>query len=363
MDATMNNAAGARAERCIYCRAARKNVTSLSFLFFFAIIGPQTHPKWHFKRAPTMSMSMNGHRPTARSLLLSLATLPLLQPSSAFTILPRAASRASFLSLEMSSAATMMDAMSEAVSKSLGKTVRLEAASGGGYRGGGGASTSAVVDPETGNKYFVKSAGGGHDMLRAEYLGVKEMSETNTIQVPKPVAFGDGPHNIAFVVFEYLDFCGGGSGYELGVQLAKMHRCTSENGKFGFHVDNTIGATPQPNLPWMDDWPNFWDEHRLRHMLKLTGGAGLSKADVEKLRSKTRELLSHKPTPSLLHGDLWGGNKSYAKVDGKVVPIIFDPATYYGDREADVAMTYLFGGFSSDFYEGYESEWPLPEVS
>lgn len=57
------------------------------------------------------------------------------------------------------------------------------------------------------------------------------------------------------------------------------------------------------------------------------------------------------------------GNKSFARVDGKVVPVIFDPATYYGDREADVAMTYLFGGFGSDFYDGYESEWPLPEVS
>jgi fructosamine-3-kinase len=126
---------------------------------------------------------------------------------------------------------------------------------------------------------------------------------------------------------------------------------------------NTIGATPQPNLPWVEDWADFWDQHRLGHMLKLTGNAGLSGGDVEKLRTKTRQLLSHKPEPSLLHGDLWGGNKSYAEVDGKVLPIIFDPATYYGDREADVAMTYLFGGFGADFYEGYKSEWPLPEVS
>lgn len=255
----------------------------------------------------------------------------------------------------------MMEAMSEAVSKSLGKTVTLEPASGGGYSGGGGASTSVVIDPETNTKYFCKSAGGGHDMLKAEYLGVKEMSDTHTIQVPTPIAFGEGPNNVAFVVFEYIDFCGGGSQYELGVQLAKMHKCFSANGKFGFHVDNTIGATPQPNLPWMDDWADFWDTHRLGHMLKLTGDAGMSKADVERLREKTRELLSHKPEPSLLHGDLWGGNKSFARVNAKVVPIIFDPATYYGDREADVAMTYLFGGFGADFYNGYESEWPLPE--
>ena len=86
--------------------------------------------------------------------------------------------------------------------------------------------------------------------------------------------------------------------------------------------------------------------------LKLTGNAGLDKDKVEKLRAKTRELLSHDPGPSLVHGDLWGGNKSFCKDGGKVKPVIFDPATYYGDREVDVAMTYVFGGFNNDFYEG-----------
>ena len=141
----------------------------------------------------------------------------------------------------------------------------------------------------------------------------------------------------------------------------QMHRSTSKRG-FGYEVDNTIGATPQPNLPWVEDWADFWDQHRLGHMLKLTGNAGLSDAKVQELRQKTRELLSHKPAPSLLHGDLWGGNKGFCKKDDKVVPVIFDPATYYGDREADVAMTDLFGGFNMDFYDGYNSEWPLPEV-
>ena len=149
-----------------------------------------------------------------------------------------------------------------------------------------------------------------------------------------------------------------------------MHRHTSENGKFGFDIDNTIGATPQPNLPYMDDWGEFWDTHRLNHMLKLTNNEGYDEHDIAKLRTYTQDILSqHHPAPSLLHGDLWGGNKAFCKIKGKeddeedIVPVIFDPATYYGDREADVAMTELFGGFSSDFYEGYESEWPLLEVS
>lgn len=260
-----------------------------------------------------------------------------------------------------SSATTLLDSLSKAASLALDRTVELVSSRGGGYSGGGGASTSAVQDKQTGQKYFVKSASGSGDMLKAEYLGIKEMYDTNTIRVPKPVAFGEHGQNgnTAFVIFEYLEFTGGGSQYELGQQLAQMHRKMSDNGKYGFHVDNTIGATPQPNT-WEDDWPTFWDQHRLGHMLKLTGNAGLSDEKIEKLRQKTRELLSqHNPQPSLLHGDLWGGNKGFVKSEGKVVPCIFDPATYYGDREADVAMTYLFGGFSSDFYDGYESEWPL----
>ena len=282
----------------------------------------------------------------------------LLTRSWGFFLLPTVPPRRMPTALPMS---TYMESLEGAASKALGRQVRLEPASGGGSSGGGGASTTAFVDKDTGDKYFVKSATNKGNMLKAEYLGVKAVSETNTISTPKPIAFGQYD-NRAFVLFEYLDFCGGGSQFELGVQLAKMHRNVSDKG-FGFEVDNTIGATPQPNLPWMDNWQDFWDTHRLGHMLKLTGNAGLSPSQVEQLRTKTRELLSHSPAPSLLHGDLWGGNKGFCKKDGKIVPVIFDPATYYGDREADVAMTYLFGGFGGDFYKGYESEWPLPAVS
>lgn len=253
-----------------------------------------------------------------------------------------------------------MDTVSQAVSDALGKPVTLESTTGGGSSGGGGATTTAVVDPETNTKYFVKAASDGYDMLKAEYLGVKEMSDTKTIRVPKPIALGSyKAQNKAFVVFEYLDFGGSGSQYELGQQLARMHRTTKDQG-FGFHVDNTIGATRQPNVPWMKDWADFWDSHRLGHMLKLTDNGGFSASDIEKLRHKTRDLLSHQPIPSLVHGDLWGGNKSFCRDDGRVVPVIFDPATYYGDREVDIAMTYVFGGFNADFHTGYNDEWPLP---
>lgn len=261
-------------------------------------------------------------------------------------------------------ASPFLEALSQAASDALGKAVQLDPTTGGGASGGGGASTTAVVDSATGTRYFVKSATtDALNMLKAEYLGVKAMAESQTIRVPTPIAYGEcqSPGR-AFVIFEYLDFTSGGSQYELGQKLAQMHRCTAPNGKFGFSIDNTIGATPQPNLPWKDDWADFWDEHRLGRMLRLTEMAGgLSQERARALGAKTRELLSHKPVPSLLHGDLWGGNKGFCKENGKIMPCVFDPATYYGDREADVALTYLFGGFTGDFYEGYNDTWELPD--
>ena len=242
---------------------------------------------------------------------------------------------------------TLLNDISQSMSKALNKEVSLKPTSGGGASGGGGASVSAATDENTNVKYFIKTASiasGGSRMLRAEYLGVKEIHETGTIKVPKPIVFGEGGElNTAYVVFEYLEFVYSGSGYDLGVQLANMHQCTKD--QFGFHIDNTIGATPQPNT-WCDNWADFWDKERLGYMLSKCSNAGYDQKTIDKLRKKTIELLgSHDPVPSLLHGDLWGGNKGFAKVGDEVIPVIFDPAVYYGDCEVDIAMTHLFGSF------------------
>lgn len=280
---------------------------------------------------------------------------------------------------QMTLPSDLLELVSQEVSHALGRSSvqpLIAATTGGGFSGGGGgASTNTVLDATTNTKYFLKSASAtSAEMLRAEFLGVQEMANSQTIRVPTPICFfasqgeEEGRQRHAFVVFEYLQFCIGGNDcihqleWTMGVQLAKMHRCLSDR-SFGFHVDNTIGATLQPNLPWKDDWADFWDTHRLGHMLDLTDNAGFSDDVIQTLRIQTKKLLSHNPVPSLIHGDLWGGNKGFAREDDStVVPVIFDPATYYGDRETDIAMTYLFGGFGSAFYQGYESEWPLPEV-
>ena len=129
--------------------------------------------------------------------------------------------------------------------------------------------------------------------------------------------------------------------------------------RFGWHRDNTIGATPQSNA-WTDDWARFFAERRLGYQLDLALEQGHSGQLIERGRRLCAPLdallLDHRPVPSLLHGDLWGGNWA---ADESGQPVVFDPAIYFGDREADLAMTRLFGGFGRAFYDAYQSAWPL----
>ena len=169
--------------------------------------------------------STNAFTSTARSVL----TTPAVFSSKSFCRHPGSTHLTMTSSSDSSKTETFMEYMSKACSEALSRPVKLEPARGGGASGGGGASTSAAVDSLTDTKYFIKAAsasGGGGDMLRAEYMGVKEMSESETIKVPAPIAYGIHDSGLmrsrAFVVFEYLNFCGGGSGYELGKQLAKV---------------------------------------------------------------------------------------------------------------------------------------------
>jgi fructosamine-3-kinase len=143
----------------------------------------------------------------------------------------------------------------------------------------------------------------------------------------------------------------------LGEQLARQHRATQT--AFGWSRDNTIGSTPQLN-EWCDDWVTFFRDRRLRYQLDLAGQNGFG----GRLQERGGALLDHvgdffrgyRPTPALLHGDLWSGNRL---TDEREQPVIFDPAVYYGDREADLAMTRLFGGYGAGFYAAYEAAWAL----
>jgi fructosamine-3-kinase len=224
---------------------------------------------------------------------------------------------------------------------------------------GGGCINDAFKVSNGYTLYFVKLNDiAHHNMFKTEALSLQEMSEKGTVRVPRPICFGQ-TQTQAYLVLEYLNLSGRLDSEHFGQQLAAMHRVTTE--QFGWITDNTIGATPQYNQQ-TPSWINFWREQRLQPQLALAEkngyGSALSPltnrlvADFEKL------FETYTPQPSMLHGDLWGGNAA-ALSDGMAV--IYDPALYYGDRETDIAMTYLFGGFDKRFYDAYQDAWPLDD--
>lgn len=223
----------------------------------------------------------------------------------------------------------------------------------------GGCINNAVVLEGERGRYFVKR--NNKDLLpmfEAEAAGLDEILASNTVRVPRPICFGVDA-NSAYLVLEFLPFSrdGANGSARLGHSLAAMHRCTRAN--FGWHRDNNIGSTPQLNSP-TNSWPMFWRERRLGFQLSLAADNGHG-GRIQKLGEQLMHRLDalfdgHSPAASLLHGDLWSGNFGVL-IDG--TPCVFDPATYYGDRETDIAMTELFGGFSDNFYSAYRDAHPL----
>jgi fructosamine-3-kinase len=204
--------------------------------------------------------------------------------------------------------------------------------------------------------YFVKANKVSQiAMFEAEALGLKQMFQTATIRVPKPLCWGT-TDNSSYLVLEWLSLGGGNtkSWEEMGRKLAVMHKSKSSQG-FGWDMNNTIGSTPQINT-CVADWAEFYTKHRLLYQFQLARRRGGNFPQDTELLAAIPEILSHQPQPSLVHGDLWSGNAG-CTMSGE--PVIFDPATYFGDREVDIAMTELFGGFPAAFYRGYNEVFPL----
>ncbi|HYM41321.1 MAG TPA: fructosamine kinase family protein [Steroidobacteraceae bacterium] len=207
---------------------------------------------------------------------------------------------------------------------------------------------------------FVKVAGRtAAPVLEAEAAGLAQLEQAGALRVPRVLACGESGE-VAFLALEWLERGAADERCEarLGAGLAAQH--ASSAAAFGWRRDNTIGSTPQANGP-LDSWVEFYRERRLRPQLALAVANGfgtLVGSCGERLLEALPQLLGgHRLVPALLHGDLWGGNW-LATEDGE--PAVFDPAVYYGDREADLAMTRLFGGFGPAFYRAYEQAAPLP---
>ena len=214
----------------------------------------------------------------------------------------------------------------------------------------------------SGDSFFIKTNRADRlDMFQAEAAGLRELAATQTVRVPEPLFSGTSGTADAFLILEFIELGSGrrSAAAALGQQLADLHRNTRP--EFGWDRDNTIGSTPQPNTR-DEDWISFFSQQRLGFQLKLAKTRGSCGHLVDR-GQRLIELMHHlfsnyTPAASLLHGDLWGGNWG---ADGSGNPVIFDPAVYYGDREADVAMTHLFGGFGHRFYSAYEDAWPLAD--
>ena len=209
--------------------------------------------------------------------------------------------------------------------------------------GGGDISSAWRIRADDHNVFLKTGAASAYEMFLAEAEGLRELAGAKAVRVPKVLGcVSSGTESM--LALEWIDFEIAGPTEErlLGAQLAKQHKTTT--GQFGWHRDNTIGNTPQINT-WSDDWVRFLTERRIGYQLELAEENGY----IGQFQSIGRQLLDnigyffsgYWPEPSLLHGDLWGGN--WAASRGQ--PVIFDPAVYYGDRESDIAMTRLFGGF------------------
>lgn len=224
---------------------------------------------------------------------------------------------------------------------------------------GGDINQSFIISSHHDTAYFVKLNDAAMlSMFEQEALSLKRLLDAGTFTVPKPLIYGIA-QSYSYLVLTCHPIQSDGDHYLFGQRLASLHRHT--HSRHGWDHNNFIGTTIQKNTP-NASWLDFWREQRLLPQLEMAYDNGY----CEKLSALAGKLIGdlpgildgHEPTPSLLHGDLWGGNVGFITPDQ---PILFDPASYYGDRETDLAMTELFGGFQADFYAGYTQTWPLPK--
>jgi protein-ribulosamine 3-kinase len=223
--------------------------------------------------------------------------------------------------------------------------------------GGGCIHAAWRLDGPDGTVFLKNCDAAAAWMLHAEADGLEALGEAGFLRVPKVLGLGDedGPGWLALEWIE-LRAASPASDRALGEALARQHLVAGPH--FGWRQDNAIGATLQPNGP-AAEWTPFFAEQRIGVQLEHGARRGLPRRllrDGARLRARVQELLAdRKPTPALLHGDLWSGNRA---ADASGGPVVFDPAVHYGDAECDLAMTRLFGGFHREFYVAYDAVNP-----
>ena len=251
-------------------------------------------------------------------------------------------------------------ALSAALEAALG--ARVVAA---GAVGGGDINDAYRASLSDGRVLFVKThARAPAGMFAAEARGLRWLRDAGALRVPEVCACADRgeaerEHGPWFLALEWVEPAPRAPDFDerLGRGLATLHRAGAP--RFGLDADNFIGTLAQRNAP-LPTWADFYRERRLRPQMERARERGLLPGrllrELERVAAQMERLVGPEEPPARLHGDLWGGNLSF---DSHGEPVIYDPATYFGDREADLAMTELFGGFSADFYAAYREAWPI----
>ncbi len=199
--------------------------------------------------------------------------------------------------------------------------------------------------------------------FEAESRGLVALRATGLIRVPEVIQYAErNGSRPAFLVMEWIDEERPSNprqfAQNFGQALAQQHRITAP--AFGLDHDNYIGELPQCNTQ-RPHWVDFYRDQRITRQMELARVNGHLPARREalltRLMDRLNDLLSGiTSVPSLLHGDLWSGN--FLTIGGNL-PVVVDPAVYYGEREVEMAFTELFGGFPMGFYAAYREAYPL----
>jgi len=230
---------------------------------------------------------------------------------------------------------------------------------------GGCIHSAEIWQFENDESFFIKSNHFDHlNMFRQEAVALDALRNSKVLRIPSVYALIEMPElNLSALVLEAISVSSPQprQWFQFGQQLASLHLLNHET-RYGWDTDNYLGATQQKNL-WSTSWPEFFAQHRILFQVKLLQEHGrISRSLLTRFETLVADmpalLRGHSAAPSLLHGDLWSGNVLF---DPQGCAVLIDPASYYGDREAEWGMIELFGGFPSSFREGYHSVYPLPE--
>ncbi|XP_039332651.1 ketosamine-3-kinase isoform X1 [Saimiri boliviensis] len=251
-----------------------------------------------------------------------------------------------------------------------------------GHTGGGCISQGRSYDTDRGRVFVkVNSKAEARRMFEGEMASLTAILKTNTVRVPKPIKVLDAPGGGSVLVMEHVDMRHLSShAAKLGAQLADLHLENKKHGetllreagtvgrgggqeerpfvdRFGFDVVTCCGYLPQVN-DWQEDWVVFFARQRIQPQMDMVEKASGDREALQlwsALQLKIPDLFRDlEITPALLHGDLWGGNVA----EDASGPVIFDPASFYGHSEYELAIAGMFGGFSNSFYSAYHGKIP-----